>query len=62
MIKLVYETPDIHKQYTGMHSCEIEIEDEASLDEMLDSYAAFLRAIGYNIPIGAYLQINEDEV
>lgn len=62
MIKLVYETPDIHKQYTGMHSCEIEIVAEASLDEMLDSYAAFLRAIGYNIPIGAYLQISEDEV
>ena len=45
-----------------MYSCEIEIQDEASLDEMLDSYAAFLRAIGYSIPIGAYVQITEDEV
>ena len=62
MIKLVYETPEIHKEFTGMHSCEIEIVEEASLDEVLDSYAAFLRAIGYGIPIGAYLQVVEDEV
>jgi hypothetical protein len=25
MIKLVYETPESHKEFTGMHSCEIEI-------------------------------------
>jgi hypothetical protein len=62
MIKLIYETPESHKEFTGMHSCEIEIQDEASLEEMLDSYAAFLRAIGYQIPIGAYVQITEDEV
>jgi hypothetical protein len=62
MIKLIYETPESHKEFTGMYSCEIEIQDEASLDEMLDSYAAFLRAIGYQIPLGAYVQITEDEV
>ena len=62
MIKLTYETPESHLPYTAVASCTVEIEDERSLDEMLQAYADFLRAIGYNIPIGAYVQITEDEV
>ena len=62
MIKLIYETPESHLPYTAMASCTVELDDERSLDEMLEAYASFLRAIGYQIPIGAYVQITEDEV
>jgi hypothetical protein len=62
MIKLLYETPDFHTKFTAIASCEMEIRDEASLDEMLDAYASFLRALGYVVPHGAYLQVIEDEV
>ena len=62
MIKLLYETPDFHKPFTAVVSCEMEICDEASLDDMLEAYASFLRAIGYQVPLGACLQIDEDDV
>lgn len=62
MIKLLYETPDFHTEFTGITGFEMEIRDESTLDEMLDAYASFLRALGYIVPPGAYLQVNEDEV
>lgn len=62
MIKLLYETPNFHKEFTAIASCEMEIRDEASLDEMLEAYASFLRAIGYQVPLGACLQIDENDV
>jgi hypothetical protein len=47
MIKLVYETPEVHKEYTSVKSIVIEVEDEASRDQMLEVYEKFLQAIGY---------------
>jgi len=32
------------------------------IDCEFNAYIDFLRAIGYQIPIGAYVQITEDEV
>jgi hypothetical protein len=48
MIKFVYETPEIHKEFTGVKSIVMEVQDEASRDEMLEAYESFLRAIGYS--------------
>jgi hypothetical protein len=48
MIKFVYETPEIHKEFTGVKSIVVEVQDEASRDEMLEAYESFLRAIGYS--------------
>lgn len=62
MIKFIYETPESHLPFTAVSGCTIEVEDERSLDEMLSAYVDFLRAIGFGIPVGAYLQIAEDEV
>ncbi len=61
MVKLSYRTPDSHKEYTSMNSLEVEIETEATLSEMLDSYLMFLRAVGYNIPADSYIQIVKDD-
>lgn len=60
MIKLVYETPEIHKEYTGVKSIVMEVEAEASRDEMLEAYESFLRAIGYHFD-GHIDVVNEDE-
>lgn len=60
MIKLVYETPEIHKEFTGVKSFVMEIQEEASRDEMLDAYTSFLRAIGYTID-GVIDVVKEDE-
>lgn len=48
MIKFVYEVPEIHKEFTGVKSIVMEVQDEASRDEMLEAYESFLRAIGYS--------------
>lgn len=60
MIKFVYETPEIHKEYTGVKSIVMEVEAEASRDEMLEAYESFLRAIGYYID-GHIDVVKEDE-
>ena len=48
MIKFIMEVPEIHKEFTGVKSIVMEVQDEASRDEMLDAYASFLRVIGYS--------------
>jgi hypothetical protein len=48
MIKFVMEVPEIHKEFTGVKSIVMEVQDEASRDEMLEAYESFLRAIGYS--------------
>lgn len=60
MIKFVYETPEIHKEYTGVKSIVMEVEAEASRDEMLEAYESFLRAIGYSFD-GHIDVVKEDE-
>jgi len=48
MIKFVYETPESHKEFTGVKSIVMETQDEATLTEMLEAYESFLHAIGYS--------------
>lgn len=60
MIKLINETADMHKPYTAVRNIEITLDDEASLEEMLDAFKRFLQASGYTID--GYLDIiQEDE-
>lgn len=49
MIKLINETPDMHKPYTGICNIEMTLDDEASLDEMLDAFEKFLQVSGYTL-------------
>ena len=49
MIKLINETPDIHKPFTGIEKIEITIGEEASLTELLEAFKLFLQAGGYTI-------------
>ena len=60
MIKFVYEVPEIHKPYTGVKSIVMELEEEASLTEMLEAYESFLKAVGYNFD-GVIDVVKEDE-
>ena len=59
MIKLVNEISDVYSQYTAIRNIEITISEEASLDEMLDAYAQFLRACGYTFD--GRLEVVDDE-
>ena len=61
MIKFVYEVPEIHKEFTGVKSIVMEIEDEASRDEMLEAYESFLKAVGYSFD-GRLDFVKEDEI
>lgn len=47
MIKFVYEVSEVNKEFTGVKSVVIEVQDDASRDEMLEAYESFLRAVGY---------------
>ena len=55
--RLVYEPP----ANTLEGSMEMSISSEATLDQMLDLYAAFLRASGYAIDFGAELSFIQEE-
>lgn len=59
MIKLINEISDVYSQYTAIRNIEITISEEASLDEMLDAYAQFLRACGYTFD--GRLEVVDDE-
>ena len=59
MIKLINEISDVYSQYTAIRNIEITISEEASLDEMLDAYAQFLRACGY--AFDGQLEVVDDE-
>jgi hypothetical protein len=60
MIKFVYEVPEIHKEFTGVKSIVMEVQDEASRDEMLEAYESFLKSIGYHFD-GHIDVVREDE-
>lgn len=49
MIKLINETPDIHKPFTAVEKIEMTVGDAAELTEMLDAFKLFLQASGYTI-------------
>lgn len=57
--KLIYKRPEMHSPYTAVNSVKIELSDEANLDHMLEAYAEFLQACGYNI--SGNLVIEEEE-
>jgi hypothetical protein len=60
MIKFEYQVPEDHKKYTAVKSIVIEVEDEASRDEMLDSFASFLRAVGYHFDGTIDVVVNDE--
>ena len=60
MIKFVCEVPQEHKKYTAVKSVVMEVQDEASREEMLEAYESFLRAIGYHFE-GRLDLVEEDE-
>ena len=62
MITLKWECPNIHKEFTADRQIIFQMKDEASLDEMLESYASFLKALGYSVPENSYLQFVNDGV
>lgn len=62
MITLKWECPNIHKEFTADRQIIFHVKDEASLDEMLESYASFLKALGYSVPENSYLQFVNDGV
>ena len=47
--KFIQETPEMHKEFTATNKIEFTVQDEASLDQMLESFEYFLRASGYHI-------------
>ena len=47
--KFILETPEMHKEFTATNKIEFTVEDEASLDQMLESFEYFMRACGYHI-------------
>lgn len=49
MIKLINERDDMHHKYTVVNRIEMEIDSEATLDEMLEAYREFLLACGYQV-------------
>ena len=49
MIKLIYERPEMHAPYSAVSSFEMTIDDERSLDEMLQAYKEFLLALGFGV-------------
>lgn len=62
MITLKWECPENHTPYTKARVITHEIEDEATLDEMLECYEDFLRGIGYNIDKNSSVQIVDNGV
>jgi len=55
MITLKWECPEFHKDYTKARTITHILEDEATLDEMLEAYVDFLKGIGYSVPQYSYL-------
>jgi len=49
MVRLINERDDMHHKYTVVNRIEMEIDSEATLDEMLTAYREFLLACGYQV-------------
>ena len=49
MIKLIYERPELHSPYSAVNKVEMVLDDESSLDQMLEAYKEFLGSIGFSI-------------
>lgn len=62
MITLKWDCPNIHEEFTADRQIVFHVKDEATLDEMLESYTHFLKALGYHVPENNYLQFVDDGV
>jgi hypothetical protein len=49
-VKIVYERPKIHREYSAVKSITMELEDERTLEEMQDGFDGFLKAMGFFVP------------
>ena len=49
-VKLIYERPDIHREYSAVKNITMELDGERNLDEMQEAFDEFLKAMGYNVP------------
>jgi hypothetical protein len=49
MVRLINERDDMHHKYTVVNRIEMEVDSEATLDEMLTAYREFLLACGYQV-------------
>jgi len=61
MIKFINTTNPEHMAYTAVESIEMTISDESSLPDVLEAFEGFLKASGYHIADGSYLDIVEDQ-
>jgi len=62
MITLKWECPDFHEEFTADRQITFQVRDEASLDEMLESYTHFFFFFFYHVPENNYLQFVDDGV
>ena len=51
MIKLISTTADAHKPFTGVREISFTLDDDVSVDELVDSFQAFMYAVGYSTDI-----------
>ena len=55
MIKFINTTDDTHKEFTAVENIEFTLHQDATLVEMVEAFTSFLKASGYHIPNGEYL-------
>jgi hypothetical protein len=60
MIKLINDRPEMHDPHTAVKRLEMVIDDERTLDEMLDAYKDFLLAMGYLVNGNIVVEPYED--
>ena len=55
MIKFINTTDGTHKEFTAVENIEFTLHQDATLVEMVEAFTSFLKASGYHIPNGEYL-------
>lgn len=62
MIKLEYTIPEEHKPFSGVDSVTIQIQEEASVEELVEGFERFMHAIGYSTMVKLdYYTIKEED-
>lgn len=62
MIKFIYERPSDYVGVTAVSNIEIQCDAEANLDEVLDAFEDFLRAVGYSVEKETIMHITPDDL
>lgn len=57
MIKFISTTEEHQKPYTAVESIEMKVGEEVSLPDLLEAFEGFLKACGYHIPEGSYIDV-----